>query len=140
MVVRHLVLAGLCATASLAQAGVVDSNTAPSAPRPAWSFGSTPMPSATDPSQPLTMSGPGTWATYSRVGDRGGVSTRTVFTGNGPHAADFSAVPAAAPAPEPAAAPAPAPHPNRKVMAVLRPMTASSPMVLPIPTRSATVA
>ena len=105
MVVRHLVLAVLCATASLAQAGVVDSTATPSAPRPAWSFGATAMPAAIDPVQPLVMAGPGSWTTYGRYGDRGGVSVKAVFTGNGPRAADFSV--AAAPAPEAAAAPAP---------------------------------
>ena len=99
MVVRHLVLAVLCATASLAQAGVVDSA---SAPRPAWSFGSTAMPASIDAVQPLVMAGPGSWATYGRVGDRGGVSVKAVFTGNGPRAADFSLAPAAASAPSPA--------------------------------------
>jgi hypothetical protein len=107
MVVRHLVIAGLCATASLAQAGVVETTAAPSAPRPAWSFGVTAMPAAVDPSQPLVMNGPGTWTTYGRYGDRGGVSTTTVFTGNGPRAAVFSAAPEVAAAPELAAAPAP---------------------------------
>ena len=106
MVVKQLVIAGLCATASLAQAGVVDSTAAAGAPRPAWSFGATAMPAAIDPVQPLIMNGPGTWATYGRYGDRG-VSTTTVFTGNGPRAATFAAAPEAAPAPAaPAAAPA----------------------------------
>lgn len=107
MVVRHLVLAVLCATASLAQAGVVDSAATPSAPRPAWSFGATAMPASIDPVQPLVMAGPGSWTNYGRLGDRGGVSVKAVFTGNGPRAADFNAAPAAASAPEAAAAPAP---------------------------------
>jgi hypothetical protein len=59
MVVRHLVLAGLCASAAWAQAGVVDSTSVPAGPRPAWSFGATAMPAAIDPVQPLVMSGPG---------------------------------------------------------------------------------
>lgn len=113
MVVRHLVLAVLCASASLAQAGVVDSTS--SAPRPAWSFGATAMPAAIDPVQPLEMAGPGTWTTYGRYGDRGGISVKAVFTGNGPRAADFSVpapAPEAAPVPAPAVAAAPPPKGN----------------------------
>ncbi|HEU4777821.1 MAG TPA: hypothetical protein VFS95_13440, partial [Telluria sp.] len=65
------------------------------------------MPASIDPVQPLVMAGPGSWTNYGRLGDRGGVSVKAVFTGNGPRAADFNAAPAAASAPEAAAAPAP---------------------------------
>jgi hypothetical protein len=99
MVVRYLVLAGLCASAAWAQAGAVDSTSVPAAPRPAWSFGATAMPAAIDPVQPLVLSGPGTWTTYGRYGDRGGITTTTLFTGNGPRAATFTAAPELAAAP-----------------------------------------
>lgn len=112
MVVRYLVVAGLVATASLAQAGVLETSS-PSAPRPAWSFGATPMPASIDPSQPLMQNGPGTWATYGRYGDRGGIATKTLFTGFGPSAANFAAAAPVAPAaPAPVAPSAPAPTPQ----------------------------
>ncbi|HEY0061683.1 MAG TPA: PEP-CTERM sorting domain-containing protein [Telluria sp.] len=92
MAVKHMVFAGLVATASLAQAGVIDAGSTPSAPRPAWSFNSVSMPAAADQAQTLVLNGPGTWTTYSRYGDRGG--STTLFTGYGPGTAKLTATPA----------------------------------------------
>jgi hypothetical protein len=96
MVVRHIIFAGLCATASLAQAGIVEAASVPTAPRAAWtfSFGATPMPSsmASSSSQRLMSGGPGSWSMHSRAGDAGGLS-RVLLSGNGAKGASFTGAP-----------------------------------------------
>lgn len=75
MVIRHFVLAGLVATASLAQAGVVEPGAA-QGPQAAWS--SAPgAGSQAAPANPLQvmMAGPGKWTGHTRLGDRSATST-----------------------------------------------------------------
>lgn len=98
MVVRHIIFAGLCATASLAQAGPLEAGSTPSAPRAAWTFnaGSTPLPAALDSAQQLMSAGPGSWSMHRRMGDSGGVTTM-LFSGNGPKAANFTGAPTVLP-------------------------------------------
>lgn len=113
MVIRHILLAGLAASASLAQAGVVNP-VAAAGPTAAWSSVSAAGAQAA-PANPLQvmMAGPGKWTGHTRMGDRSATSTM-LFTqktyGSPVQAAAVAApvevAPAAAAAPAPAAAPA----------------------------------
>lgn len=86
MVVRHIIFAGLFATASFAQAGLVEAPAASSV-KAAWSFnaGTSGAPGSVGASQLITA-GPGTWNSHTRMGDRGGVST-VLFSLGSPSAA-----------------------------------------------------
>lgn len=75
MVIRHILLAGLVASASLAQAGVVEPGSA-ARPTAAWSSMSAAGTQAA-PANPLQvmMAGPGKWTGHTRMGDRSATST-----------------------------------------------------------------
>lgn len=73
MVVRHIVFAGLFATASLANAGLVEP--AASAPKAAWSFNAGPSQAGPSDALGTVMAAPGTWNAHSRMGDRAPSST-----------------------------------------------------------------
>ena len=92
MVVRKLLLAGLCVSTSLAWAGPVAVNGA--APRPAWSFGLGAQPAAGGVQQASSAS-PLSWNSHRRMGDGAGVTT-ILFSG-GAGAANFTGAPAMLP-------------------------------------------
>lgn len=100
MVARHILFAGLFATASLANAALVEPATA-AAPQAAWTFNAGTAPQAA-PSDAfgVMMAGPGTWTGHSRMGDRGATSTMLYSQKS------FSSAPVQAAAAPAAAAPA----------------------------------
>lgn len=110
MFARHILFAGLFATASLANAALVEPAAA-AAPQPAWSFnaGTAPQAAPSDAFQ-VMMAGPGTWTGHSRMGDRGATSTMLYSQKSFSSApVQAAAAPAAAVEVAPAAAAAPAP-------------------------------
>ncbi len=73
MFVRHLIFAGLFATASFANAGTVEASSATIAPA---SFSTTTAAGPVEPKAFQSMiAGPGTWSAVSRLGDRTREST-----------------------------------------------------------------
>lgn len=86
MVVRHIIFAGLFATASFAQAGLVEAPAASNV-KAAWSFnGNTDSAASAAGASQLITAGPGTWNSHTRMGDRGGRST-VLFSLGAPGAA-----------------------------------------------------
>lgn len=130
MVVRHIAIAGLLATASFANAAVVET-TAAAAPQAAWSSAPVAQAAPSDAFQ-VMMSSPGSWTGHTRMGDRGATATmlfsqKTVGTAP-QQAAVVSAAPVAAAAPVAVAAPA----------AVAAPVLVSAPEAAPIVAAAAT--
>lgn len=134
MVVRHIAIAGLLATASFANAAVVET-TAAAAPQAAWSSAPVAQAAPSDAFQ-VMMSSPGSWTGHTRMGDRGATATMLFSQKNvglaPQQAAAVSTAPVAAtapvavPAPAPeaapvvaAAAPAPAPAPEAAAPAIV---------------------
>ena len=98
MIVRHIIFAGLFATASLAHAGITEGET--TTVQAAWTFnaGSDSEPKAFQSS----LAGPGgTWSAHSRLGDIGSSSTM-LFSQNG---SPFSTAPVTAASTSSSAAP-----------------------------------
>ena len=104
MVARHILFAGLFATASLANAALVEP-TAAAAPQAAWTFnaGTAPQAAPSDAFQ-VMMAGPGKWTGHSRMGDRGATSTMLFSQKSYGAAPVQAAAPAAAVEAAPAAA------------------------------------
>ena len=91
MIVRHIIFAGLFATASFANAGTVEAPTA--TVQPAWTFNAGAGASAEAKAFQSALAGPGgTWRAHSRMGDIGSSSTM-LFSQRG---AAFSSAPVAA--------------------------------------------
>lgn len=74
MVIRHILLAGLAATASLAQAGVIEPSAA-AAPTAAWSSVPTAEGKAAAANPLGALASPGKWTGHTRMGDRSATST-----------------------------------------------------------------
>lgn len=74
MVVRHILFAGLCATASFANAGLVEPADA-SAPKSAWAYNAGSVQAAPSDAFRTIMGGGGNWTGVNRLGDRGASST-----------------------------------------------------------------
>jgi hypothetical protein len=135
MVIRHFILAGLAATASLAQAGVVEPGTA-AGPTAAWSSAGSASQAA--PANPLQvmLAGPGKWTGHSRMGDRSATSTM-LFTQKTYGAPTQAAAVASPVQSEPMVAPAPAPV--QAAAAAPAPAAALPPAALETPQADASI-
>lgn len=129
MVARHILFAGLFATASLANAALVEPAAA-GAPQAAWALNAGAQQTAPSDAFQVMTAGPGNWTGHSRRGDRGATSTMLFSQkslGSAPQHAAAGSMPAQAAAPVVAAQVVEA-APVAAAPAVAAPVVAAAPV------------